>query len=157
MKININQKIKDFTSEKIEDLKTVETDLSFFVGDKIRPQLCEKCKKLTEKSEEKIMTLKTVLIDSLYASYKDDAIINQAGKVIYNVKPEDNYNKFIIGKKIAWVNDRKKVEVDLSSEEIQTAKKAVGRKYIQAPMIMGQVWDMLENKKHDFEGEKKQK
>lgn len=157
MKVNIMKAMQDLLADKAEDLKiTEQNDLSFFVGNKIRPQLCEKCSKVAEKGpEEKPLTLKKILIESLFASYKDDVIINKKGKVVYNVKAEDNYNKAIIGKKIAWAAQRKKSEVDLTVEEIQTAKKAVGRKYIQSPMVMSQAWDMLEGKKHDFEKEEK--
>lgn len=37
-----------------------------------------------------------------------------------------------------------KEEVDLKIEQITILKKAVGK--VQPPLLMGQIWDMLENK-----------
>lgn len=162
-KININQKIKDFTTEKIEDLKTVKGDLDYFAGDKIREILGAECLKKVKKimddkgTKEEVLTLKFVLIESLFSAYKDDALVNKEGKIDYNVTPEDNYNKSVIGRKIAWASQRKKFDIDLDSTEVTTAKKMVYRKYFSSPMVMGQVYDMLDNKKHDFEENKKNK
>lgn len=160
-RVNINQKIQDLVSEKIEDLNTIKGDMAFAVGEKIIPMLCKECDTKIKKAmkdegtKKEVLTLKSVLIESLFAAYKDDVVFDEKGKLVYSVTAEDNYNKFMIGRKIAWTSQRKKVDIDLSSGEIETAKKAVYRKFIQSPMIMGQVYDMLDNKKHDFELEGK--
>lgn len=75
----------------------------------------------------KLLTIGDVCINSLLTPVQGD-------------DEKAKWEKYEIFKKIKDAKD----EVDLKTEELLIIKKAVGK--IQPPLLMGQIWDMIEGK-----------
>lgn len=84
------------------------------------------------------MTLKEVIFNSILVPTQEKE------------DEKKKFEKYEIYKKI---KDAKNGEVDLESQEIAVIKKSIGD--IQPPLVMGQAWEMLENKFEKKAGNKK--
>jgi len=69
-----------------------------------------------------------------------DVCINSLLTPVQGDEEKAKWEKYEIYKKLRDAKD----EVELKSEEITLLKKSVGK--IQPPLLMGQVYDMIENK-----------
>ena len=78
------------------------------------------------KLPNKTMTLKDVSIQAILTPGKDE-------------KPEQKYKNYEIFRELSEGG-----EVDLSVEDVSYLKRKIGELF--PPLIMGQAWDMLENK-----------
>jgi hypothetical protein len=82
-------------------------------------------------------SLKDVCVDALLAQFRDE--VGAAGNPGTGISGEEKCNRYVLATRI-YGDD----EVDLKVEEIALLKKLVGKGF--GPLIVGQAWDMLENK-----------
>jgi hypothetical protein len=94
---------------------------------KINQQLKDVEGKPLNGDKGKALTMRDVCINSLLTPIQGDV-------------EKDKWEKYEIFKKLRDANS----EVELKLEELNTIKKAVGK--IQPPLLMGEVFDMLEGK-----------
>jgi hypothetical protein len=81
--------------------------------------------KKTKETEPEFINLRDIIIDSLLTPIQGD-------------EPDVKYEKYRLFQKIASAEN----EADLKLEETLLIKKAVGK--LQPQIIMGQVWDLLD-------------
>lgn len=94
---------------------------------KINQQLRDVEGNILKGEKERPLTMRDVCINSLLTPVQGD-------------DEKAKWEKYEIFKSM---RDSKE-EVDLKIEQITILKKAVGK--VQPPLLMGQIWDMLENK-----------
>lgn len=94
---------------------------------KINQQLRDVEGNILKGEKERPLTMRDVCINSLLTPVQGD-------------DEKVKWEKYEIFKSM---RDSKE-EVDLKIEQITILKKAVGK--VQPPLLMGQIWDMLENK-----------
>jgi len=94
---------------------------------KINQQLKDVEGNILKGEKERPLTMRDVCINSLLTPIQGD-------------DEKVKWEKYEIFKSM---RDSKE-EVDLKIEQITILKKAVGK--VQPPLLMGQIWDMLENK-----------
>ena len=81
--------------------------------------------------EIKDLTLKTVSVESLLATFDDERSLLGAEKA----------KRYVLATRI-YANPE---ELDLTIEEIAKIKQLIGKGY--GPLVVGQAWEMLEGKK----------
>jgi len=85
--------------------------------------------------KNKPATMRGVIVDALLGTYQSEP----------NLSGEDKLKRFELAVRLKAEDN----PVDLSIEELQLAKQLIGKGY--APLISGQVWQMLEGKDSGFE------
>ena len=81
--------------------------------------------------EVKDLTLKTVSVEALLATFSDEQ----------SLSGEEKAKRYVLATRI-YANSE---ELDLTVEEIAKIKQLIGKGY--GPLIVGQAWDMLEGNK----------
>ena len=81
--------------------------------------------------EIKDLTLKTVSVEALLATFSDEQ----------SLSGEEKAKRYVLATRI-YANPE---ELDLTVEEIAKIKQLIGKGY--GPLIVGQAWDMLEGNK----------
>lgn len=78
---------------------------------------------------EKELTLKTVCVNALLSLHNDE----------HNLRGEEKVTRYELAKKIY----ESKTPINVSSESIVLLKQLVAKSY--GPLIVGQIWNMLES------------
>ena len=81
--------------------------------------------------EIKDLTLKTVSVEALLATFSDEQ----------SLSGEEKAKRYVLATRI-YANPE---ELDLTVEEVAKIKQLIGKGY--GPLIVGQAWDMLEGNK----------
>ena len=84
-----------------------------------------------QKEEIKDLTLKSVSVEALLATFSDEQ----------SLSGEEKAKRYLLATRI-YANSE---ELDLTVEEIAKIKQLIGKGY--GPLIVGQAWDMLEGNK----------
>jgi hypothetical protein len=96
-------------------------------GEEMCDDTCPLCKRPTKGGP---FTLKAACFGALGATFQDEQTL----------PGEEKFKRYELYKKIKDATD----PVELKSEDVVLLKKLVGKAY--GPLIMGQCWDLLENK-----------
>ena len=81
--------------------------------------------------EIKDLTLKTVSVEALLATFSDEQ----------SLSGEEKAKRYVLATRI-YANSE---ELDLTVEEISKIKQLIGKGY--GPLVVGQAWEILEGKK----------
>lgn len=148
MEINLDQVLKDLkkggeplnlTDVNVQNIK----ELDEHIGSKIENALCKNCKEEINKIQgirkDEPFTLRIACRDSIAGSYNPEMFPSQKG-----LSPKDVQIRYRLWQKL---DANKKGELfEYDSDDLKLLKDLTGQNYLFRTLILGQVWDMLEQK-----------